>query len=88
MLFTCCFVSAGGAALLTPRPGRRHALPDGSGLDCARAGDSRHHCARAEPVRARPGGGQAGRQGAQVPQGEEGYPHACQQPSRGPAGLN
>jgi hypothetical protein len=78
----------GGAALLSPRPGRRHALADGAGLDRARAGDPGNHCARAEPLGAGPGGGQAGRPRAQVPQGEEGHPHAGQQPGRGPARLN
>ena len=35
--------ASGAGSLLPPGVGRRHAVPDGVGLDSARAGDVQHH---------------------------------------------
>ncbi len=75
--------AGGGGALLEAAAGRRHEVADGAGLDRQGAGDPRHHLAGAKPGRKRAGGGAGGWQGAEVPKGEEGHPHAGQQPGWG-----
>ncbi|GBM32922.1 Protein limb expression 1 [Araneus ventricosus] len=76
------FAPRGRRPLLPPRPGRRHAIPDGPRLDSERAGVSGSHLQRTDQCGKGTRSRQASRSRAQVSQRKERYSHASMRASQ------